>query len=313
MKRLGLAALLLVCGCQTVITPPKAPKPAPAPRDMPQIPRSFAEEQDIQRKVDHLKMRVYDVAEATARGSKVSNMKSWSSEVPLSAPVFLINHPTQGLILFGAGPRPANSPSGLPIFQPRNGGLVGQLATDHVDLTKVRWIVLPNLRPEYVGSLESFPNATILIDQREWNEQRQQNLAGAGGIDTSSLGQHLKVQLVDVTKAPSYGSFDHGLDFFKDGTIFLIDLAGATPGTMGLWASLDEGPILLTGDASWILDNHQDLALPNKSSIENLDHYWRRLYEMKAAQSAVPRLVIYPAHDLEPLKLQPRPDVTRAP
>ena len=100
---------------------------------------------------------------------------------------------------------------------------------------------------------------------------------------------------------------------FNDGTIFLVDLAGHTAGNMGAWLSLDEGPVLLAGDASWILDNHQDLALPLKFHIYDLAQYWRRLYQMRVMQEALPRLVIFPGHDLAPLKLQPRGDVTLAP
>jgi len=316
-RRFWLAALLALGGCASVITPPKPPKPAAAPHDLPEIPRSFALEQTTQRKVDHLKLRVYDTGDAVVRGSEVSSMKSWSSKVTLEDPAFLIEHPTQGLILFGAGaafPARGSSPSGLPTFQAPGGrGLVEQLAADHVDRARVRWLILPDLRPEFTGALESFPNAMVVVDSREWRQARERWLAGGGGLDTETLASRLKLKLIDFSSAPPYGAFDHGVDLFNDGTIYLIDLSGATKGAMGLWASLDEGPVLLTGDASWILDNHQDLALPAKASIDDLDLYWRRLYEMKAMQTAVPRLVIFPAHDLEPLTLQPRPDVTRAP
>jgi len=314
MSRLTLAAALLLAGCSQVITPPHAPKPAPAPHDLPEVSSTFAMEQTTERKVDHLKMRVYGAGSAVVRGSKVSSMKSWSSEVTLEAPVFLIEHPKQGLILFGAGPSTESSPSGLPGFSHKDGrDLLGQLAADRVDPARVRWLVLPDLRPEFTASIDAFPNAVVVVDQRAWQYQRERWMAGGGGLNVEELAKRINLRLIDFSSAPAYGPFDRAVDLFKDGTIHLIDLSGATAGSMGLWASLDEGPVLLAGDASWILDNHQDLALPAASSIENLDLYWRRLYEMRNAQRAIPRLVIFPAHDLEPLVLQPRADVSRAP
>lgn len=319
MIRLVLAALLLSgCGGGTV-TPPKAPKPAPAPKDIPAIPRSFALEQTTRRRVDGLKMRVINTGSAVVRGGAVSSMKSWMSKTKIDVPVFLIKHPKQGYVLFDTGlpPQIAEDPGKymgrfnhffVPFEQKKGQDAVAQLAAIGVKAEDVKWVVISHLHFDHAGMITAFPAATVLVDKREWNQQKLKK--GSGFIDPADVESRIHLQLVDLSSAPSYGSFDHGRDLFKDGSVFLLDLAGHTAGNMGLWASLDEGPVLLTGDASWILDNHQDLALPIKGHIFDLDQYWRRLYEMKYMQEALPRLVIFPGHDLQPLTLQPRPDVT---
>lgn len=323
MRRLALAALLLVCGCGgDVITPPKPPKPAPAPRDIPEIPRSFALEQTTRRRVDGLKIQVFNTGSAVVRGGAVSSMKSWMSKTRIDVPIFLIKHPIQGYILFDTGlpPQIADDPGKymghfshflVPFEQKKGQDAVAQLAAAGVAREDVKWVVVSHLHFDHAGMIDAFPNATVLVDKREWEAQKAKK--GQGFIDPNAVEGKIKLRLIDLSSAPAYGPFDHSLDLFKDGTIFLLDLSGHTPGNMGLWASLDEGPVLLAGDASWVLDNHQDLALPIKGHIFNLDQYWRRLYQMKYAQEAVPQLVIFPGHDLQPLTLQPRNDVTRAP
>jgi glyoxylase-like metal-dependent hydrolase (beta-lactamase superfamily II) len=322
LKRLALAGLLALCGCGGVITPPKPPKPAPAPRDIPEIPRSFALEQTTRRKVDGLKIQVFDTGSAVVRGGAVSSMKSWRSKTKIEVPVFLIKHPREGYILFDTGlpPQIAEDAAGymgrvnhmlIPFEQKKGQDAAAQLTAAGVPPDQVKYVVISHLHFDHAGMIDAFPNATVLVDKREWEAQKRK--PGHGFIPVDTLEGKLKLRLVDLSGEPSYGPFDHGLDLFKDGTVYLLDLAGHTPGNMGLWASLDDGPVLLAGDASWVLDNHQDLALPIKGHIFDLDQYWRRLYQMKYAQEAVPQLVIFPGHDLQPLTLQPRKDVTLVP
>jgi glyoxylase-like metal-dependent hydrolase (beta-lactamase superfamily II) len=192
---------------------------------------------------------------------------------------------------------------------------VSQLAAAGVSAEQINWVVISHLHPDHAGMIDSFPKATVIVDQREWDAQKAKHAKkkNSAEFDPADYEGKLNLQLVDLSSAPAYGAFDHGLDLFKDGTMFLIDLSGHTPGSIGLWVSLDDSPVLLAGDASWILDNHQDLALPIKTSIGNVDSYWRRLYQMRAMQEELPRLVIFPGHDLLPLRLQPRPAVEGVP
>lgn len=317
-----LLALLAACG-EEVLTSPKAKDVQPPPRDLPSIPRSF---EMAARHQDHVKVRVYDTGEVITHGSYVSSIKSWSAKVRLAVPVFLIKSPKHGLTLFDAGlsPEMAKSPGKamgwinhffVPFGQKPGQDAAAQLRADGVDLADVKRVVISHLHPDHTGAIEAFPNAEVLVDKREWEAQkaRQAKSFNEHEVDPVSLEHKLKLRLVDLSSAPAYGAFDHGLDLFGDGSLVLLDLAGHTPGNMGAWINLDSGPILLAGDASWILDNHQDLALPLKSHIFDLNQYWRRLYEMRAMQEAIPQLVIFPGHDLDPLKIQPRDDVARAP
>lgn len=320
MRRLAAGALLLLLsGCgEQILTVPKPAAPPPAPRDIPEIPPAFAESQFAGSKARGLSVRIYNTGTAVVAGSEISSIKSSAAHSKLDVPVFLIKHPTQGYILFDTG---IGAASGMksdcldaPVDVAKGQDIISQLNADGVSLGQVKYVILSHLHREHAGAVAGFSGATVIVDRREWAAQKERLLAKPDreAIDPSRLEPLLKLRLVDLSVQKAFGAFDHGLDLFNDGTIILVDLSGHTKGSLGAWVNLDGGPVLLAGDATWLLDNHQDRAIPQKRFIADLDDYWRRIYEMRAMQEAVPRLVIIPGHDLEVLNLQPHPDVTLA-
>lgn len=314
MRRLPLALsfALALGGCgQKVLTVPKAAKIQPAPRDLPDIPPGFAESMISRRRVDGVTVRVYNAGSIVVRGSKVSSIKSWSARTRLDVPVFLVKHPLKGYILFDTGPKAAGAKSDcfnesvdvLPGLD-----LVSQLRKDGISPADIKTVILSHLHAEHSGAVDLFPAATVYVDQREWS--RREESAGSETVKWAMLEPRVKT--VDLSNEKAFGAIDHGRDLFGDGTVFLVDLSGHSVGNMGAWLNLDNGPVLLPGDATFYLDNHQDLALPDKSLIFDVDKYWRRLYQMRALQEAALQLVIIPGHDLTVLGLQPRADVTPA-
>ena len=93
----------------------------------------------------------------------------------------------------------------------------------------------------------------------------------------------------------------------------LLDLAGHTVGSMGLWLNLDSGPVLLTGDAAWVVDNYRDLSLPITWHIFDVRRYWRRLIAIRRTQESAPELLIFPGHDLGPVRGARREGIALAP
>lgn len=55
-----------------------------------------------------------------------------------------------------------------------------------------------------------------------------------------------------VLDGPPVLTFTSSFDFFGDGAVVLVDLAGHTPGSVGILLALDDGArVLLAGDAVW--------------------------------------------------------------
>lgn len=327
MRRwLVVAALALPAACaEPVLTVPKAKNAAARPADIPDVPGDFGEQLLARRNVAHLKLEVFNTGSVETRGAVVSSIKSWRSKVTLDVPAFVLHHSARGLVVFDTGLSPEFSKDPgkamgrfnhfLVPFEQRPGqDLLSQMRAAGEDPAQVRWVILSHLHIDHAGNIDAFPNATVVVDKREWEtlKAKQARDKDPHQLDPAALEARVKLRLVDLSTRPAFGAFDHGLDLFGDGSLFLIDMAGHTAGSMGLWANLDGGPVLLAGDAAWVLDNFEDLALPIKRAISEPSQYWRRLYEMRDMVAALPQLVIFPGHDLTPLKLHPRDDIELA-
>lgn len=309
------AALVLLCACASGPTKPLRFN------DLRPVPAVFAQALVNNQKTGGLGIRVYNTGSLVTRGAAVSELKSWYSKARLDFPAFLIHHPKEGLILFDTGfsPEMATNPAKvmgrlryfLVPFEVKPGqNIRAQMIMDGVNPEEIRWVVISHLHSDHAGMIDAFPRAKVVVDRREWSYWKEH--PPSNGPNYSALEKRLNPDLPNLVATPPFGAFDHGLDFLGDGTVFLVDLAGHTAGNMGLWVNLDSGPVLLAGDAAWVTENYRDMVLPLKNHIHDIKGYWRRLYMLRATQEAISDLVIFPGHDLSPLKLKPRPDITRA-
>jgi hypothetical protein len=318
------AAIVALAGCAEIGLDPNGVPPPPAPRPVLRAERepspTFGAGLIAHRRADGLKLEVLIVGEGRVRGNLLSELKSPESRLKPPVLAFLVRHPKEGAILFGAGlPEDLGGlgasrvkGSALSPFTVAPGrDIVSQLESRGVKAEDVRWVILPDLAPEWAGRAGAFPNATVVVSAQAWNNPRRRALE-AGLPDPRAFVPEERLKQVDFAGTPPYGSFDHGKDLFSDGTVILVDLDGGAAGGLGAWLNLDSGPVLLTGPAAFVYDNVFDAALPDAKFVVSVSSFAWNARAMRLAQEAVPRLLIVPAHDLSTLKLSPRPDV-RAP
>ncbi len=90
---------------------------------------------------------------------------------------------------------------------------------------------------------------------------------------------------------PPVLTFTSSFDLFEDGSVILVDLAGHTPGSVGIILALDDGTrLLLAGDAVW--HSRQVVLIREKAPFPGnlVDH------DRDAAFAAIHRLHALPAH-----------------
>ncbi|HXS99566.1 MAG TPA: hypothetical protein VN915_02725 [Elusimicrobiota bacterium] len=315
------AALAFLAGCAELgldpngVPPPPKARPALRPERAPSP--TFGAALIAHQRVAGLKMEVMVVGEGRVRGDLLSEEKSHEARLKPPVIAVLIRHPTQGAVLFGAGlPEDLGGlgaarvkGSALAPFTVRPGqDIVSQLENRGVKAEDVKWIILPDLAPEWTGRAGSFPNATVVVSRKAWTDPRRRVLDD-GLPDPRAFVPEERLKQVDLDAGKPYGPFDHGVDLFDDGTVELIDLDGGAAGGLGAWINLDSGPVLLTGPAAFVYDNVFDAALPDSKFVVDVSSFAWNARAMRLAEEAVPRLVILPAHDLSTLKLAPRPDV----
>ena len=328
MRRAAFALTLTLgglVGCAEIGLEPNGVPAPPAPRPVLRAARSasstFGASLIARRKVDGLRVEVFIVGQGKVRGNLLSELKS--PELRLTPPLtaVLIRHPKEGALLFGAGlpddmgglgARRLRGSALSPFKVTPGRDIVSRLEALGVKPEDVKVVILPDLAPEWAGRAGAFPNASIVLSSQSWVNPKRRALE-RDMPDPRAYIPEERLKLQDFSQYPPYGTFDHGIDLFKDGTVILIDLDGGAAGGMGAWINLDSGPILLTGPAAFVYDNIFDAALPDKKFVVDLSSFAWNARAMLLASEAAPRLVILPAHDLSTLKLAPRPDITFIP
>jgi hypothetical protein len=297
---------------------PAPPPPKPVLRAEREPSPTFGAGLIAHRKVDGVKMEVLVVGEGRVRGNLLSDEKSPEARLKPPILVVLIRHPKEGAILFGSGlpddltGKKIKGAALSPFAVASGRDVVSQLAARGVKPEDVRWIVLPDLAPEWAGQAGAFPNATVVVSSQAWSDPRRRALE-ADLPDPRAFVPEERLKLVDLKAGKPFGPFDHGQDLLGDGTLLLVDLDGGAAGGMGAWLNLDSGPVLLAGPGAFVYDNVFDDALPDRKFVVDVSSFAWNARAMKLAVEAVPRLIVLPAHDLSPLKLAPRPDILLVP
>ena len=97
---------------------------------------------------------------------------------------------------------------------------------------------------------------------------------------------------------PPVLTFTASHDLFGDGTVILVDLAGHTPGSIGVLAHTRRGWVLLAGDAAWhnlqIERIRQKASYPGNFADHDRDATFRTLHRLHLARTTV---TIVPTHD----------------
>lgn len=319
------AALCVLAGCAEIGLVPNGVPPPPLPRPVLREARApsatFSTGLIAHRKTDGLRIDVFIVGEGEVRGSFLSELKSPESRLKPPVVVCAIRHPKEGVVLFGSGlPEDLGGlgakrvkGAALSPFKVGPGrDVLSQLEKRGIKAEDVKWVVLPDLAPEWAGRAGSFPNATVVVSAHNWFNPKRKELE-VGLPDPRAFVPEERIKIIDLLNEKPYGPFEHGRDLFSDGTIILVDLEGGVAGGMGLWVNLDSGPALLTGPAAFVYDNIYDAALPDSRFVVDVSSFAWNARAMQLAQEAVPRLVIVPAHDLSTLKLSPRLDISLVP
>lgn len=321
----ALAFLSFLAGCAEIGLVPNGVPPPPPARPELRAARTasptFGAALIAHRKVDGLRAEILVVGEGRVRGSYLSELKSPEARLTPPLAAVLIRHPKEGAVLFGAG-LPEDmmglgaarvKGSALSPFKVGPGmDLLSRLRAQGVAPEDVKVVILPDLAPEWAGRAGAFPNATVVLSAQAWQNPKRRTLE-RDLPDPRAFIPEERLKLKDLSQAPPYGTFDHGIDLFQDGTVILIDLDGGAAGGLGAWVNLDSGPLLLTGPGAFVYDNIFDSALPDKSFVVDLSSFAWNARAMRLAAEAAPRLVILPAHDFSTLKLSPRPDILLVP
>lgn len=210
----------------------------------------------------------------------------------MSVRSYLIVHP-QGTVLWDTGIADAIAelPDGQRIIEsivfkvPKT--LRSQLSEIGVDPSSVDYLGLSHLHIDHVGNVDLFSDATVLLQQAEYDAGYGPNPEELTLIpETYAALDRDRIRTVDG---------DH--DVFGDGTVVLRSLPGHTPGHQGLLVDLrDSGPILLATDIAYSAQDYADAAV--RTSNVDLERSRRSIETAKRIEREL-GATVWLHHDLE--------------
>ena len=105
-----------------------------------------------------------------------------------------------------------------------------------------------------------------------------------------------------VFEAKPFLAFDESLDLFGDGSLVLVPMPGHTPGSVGLFVTLDDGRrFFFSGDTSWRLEGfsgpRQKFWLSSHLVDRDREQTLAQLARVHEMLLAHPEITVVPAHD----------------
>jgi N-acyl homoserine lactone hydrolase len=129
-----------------------------------------------------------------------------------------------------------------------------QLKQLNIKPEQVKFVGISHFHADHTGQLDTVPNATLLIGQKEWDAitapKPMQGANVAGFKHWIGGGGKVEPQSADK-------------DVFGDGSVMILRTPGHTPGHQSLLVRLKEkGPVILVGDAVHFRENYESNGVP---------------------------------------------------
>jgi glyoxylase-like metal-dependent hydrolase (beta-lactamase superfamily II) len=168
-------------------------------------------------------------------------------KVPFTFSCYVIKHGDDYMV-WDTGYLPGSVPNAPKVT------LGEQLAQLHIKPDQVKYVGISHFHADHTGQLNTVPNATLLIGEREWAALTAPKPMAGANVDGFkhwiSGGGKVEPQAADK-------------DVFGDGTVVILRTPGHTPGHQALLVRLKEkGPVILSGDAVHFHENYVSDGVP---------------------------------------------------
>jgi len=206
-----------------------------------------------------LKLYAFTCGHLTGDFSRL--MEGGEGHIRLPIPAYLIEHP-EGTALFDTGMHPdcQHDPAGR--VGERTAGLFefdfhpgeeisARLEAVGRDPAKIDLVINSHFHFDHVGGNALVPNATMLVQRREWDAGMDPDSAAKRGFDPRDFDLGHKLRLIDG---------EH--DVFGDGSVVCLPTYGHTPGHQSLKLRLASGDIVLAADSCYFCRTLRERRLP---------------------------------------------------
>jgi len=222
-------------------------------------------------------------------------MEGGDGQIDLPIPSFLIEHP-KGRALYDTGMHPqlrtdAKGRVGERVvrmfdfsrFGPKD-DIKSKLESIDRDPGKIDFIISSHLHFDHAGGNEFVPNATVIVQRREWEVGMAPESEAKFGFYKADYDKGHKVKQVEG---------EH--DVFGDGSVVCIPTYGHTPGHQSLRVRTEKSEIVLTGDACYFCRTLKERRLPAR--MFDREQMLASLDRLEVLEKGGAKLIF--GHDLE--------------
>jgi N-acyl homoserine lactone hydrolase len=241
-----------------------------------------------------MSVQLYAFTCGTVTGEFARLMAGGEGDITMPVPVFLIEHP-KGRALFDTGLHPdcRHDPEGrlgarlASLF--RIGIDPGEEVSARLeaigrDPARIDLVINSHFHFDHVGGNGLIPNATMLVQRREWDAGMDPDTAARHGYNPRDFDLGHKLRLVGG---------EH--DVFGDGSVVCMPTHGHTPGHQSLLVRLDSGDVVLAADACYFCRTLRERRLPRY--VHDREAMLASLDRLAALEEAGARIVF--GHDPE--------------
>ncbi|MDT8992012.1 MBL fold metallo-hydrolase [Curvibacter sp. APW13] len=162
-------------------------------------------------------------------------------------------------------------------------------------------VVLSHSHWDHASGIPDFSGVRVAVAQEEMQRITQAR-AGVGTAWPSQVGaSSIAWEPLVFTDKP-YRGYPRSLDFFGDGAVVLVPMPGHTPGSVGLFVTVDSGRrYFLIGDVAWTREALEQAApkfwLASKLVDGDGPATQQSLEQVQQLMRTEPELQVIPAHD----------------
>jgi glyoxylase-like metal-dependent hydrolase (beta-lactamase superfamily II) len=193
-------------------------------------------------------------------GPRALFIEGATGSVRVPVPVFVIEHP-RGRVLFDSGlhrelqddPKTRLGVAATVVTTHFGGGddVAARLAAAGIDPASIQYLVNSHLHFDHAGGNAALPNATIVVQRREWQAAHDDGAIATNGYTPG-----------DYDTGQPRLEVDGEHDLFGDGRVVCLPTFGHTPGHQSLLVRLDAGDVVLAADACYFRQTLEEMRLP---------------------------------------------------
>lgn len=244
--------------------------------------------------------------------------KGQSKTVAFPSMFALIEHPTEGPILFDTGYSEAffsatqRFPERLyrlltPVNLRDSESARAQLQARGYKAEDVKWILISHFHGDHIAGLRDFPRARMVFLSSGYDYVRPLQGFRATRIgylpallpeDFESRALPLSLNSKQLMQNPPE-PFALAYDLFRDGSILLIPLEGHFCGQMGALVQTAAGQVFLIADACWYRESFEKLEMPHPVAMRIMykaKEYREDLIRIQRFAQLNPQTPVIPSH-----------------